>query len=104
MKNMSSSSTPSLARTFKEKHVDSIPDGSHEDVGPIGCIVFTEAARKEAREWFKKVRQPSQKNHYLPFKPYTLLNSSREKVLDYNREIGHTITTPAQLRSPSNRE
>src|SRR3954467_12866994 len=71
-------------------------------VGPIGRIVFTEAARKEARAWFKKVTQLSPKNHYRPSELYTPLNSPREKVLDYIRKIGYTIATPARLRSPSN--
>src|SRR3954467_12172485 len=99
---MSSSSFPSLARTVKEKHVESAQDGSYEDEGPIGRIVFIEAARNEAMAWFKKVTQSSQKDHYRLSKPNTPLNSPREKVLDYISERGRTIATPSRLRSPSN--
>ena len=97
---MSSSAAPSTTQVVKEKHEEPTRDGSQEDAGPIGHIVFTEAARKEARAWFKKVTQSSPKNHYCPSKLYTPLNSSREKVLGYIRRRGHAISTPARLRSP----
>ena len=46
---MSSSVAPSTTQVVKEKHAEPTRDGSQEDAGPIGHIIFTEAARKEAK-------------------------------------------------------
>src|SRR3954469_16662263 len=100
---MSSFAAPSITRVIKERHAEHTQDGSQEDAGSIGRIVFTEAARKEARAWFKKVAQSSPKKHDRPPKLYTPLNSPQEKILDYIRKRGHTISTPARLRSPPNK-
>src|SRR3954462_13515919 len=54
-RNKSSSASPSTARAIKEKHVEHTHDQSPEDEGAIGRIVLTEAVRKEAKAWFKKV-------------------------------------------------
>ena len=99
-RSMSSPTSSSLVRAIEEKHVGSTQDGTHEDAGPIGRIVFTEVMRKEARAWFKKVAQSSPKKHDRPSKLYTPLNSPQKKILDYIRKRGHTISTPARLRSP----
>src|SRR3954470_20326273 len=40
---MSSPTSSSLVRAIEEKHVGPTQDGSQEDAGPIGRIVFTEA-------------------------------------------------------------
>src|SRR4051812_10495275 len=91
--NKSSSTSPSTAQAIKEMHVEYTHDESPEDEGPIGRIVFTEAARKEARAWFKKVTQPSQEDQHHRSGQYTPLNNSRGKILNFIRERGHTIST-----------
>src|SRR4051812_9318832 len=63
---------------------EGVPQGRGlRNMKPKGSHLFSEAARKEAREWFKNLSRASLKDPCPPPKLYTPLNSPRGEILNY---------------------